>query len=94
VIGTSPTLQAQLVSDLIVGNDSTVTIVNSAVNSGNESAANNVGYFWDQQLCVGGNFQAGDNLTMAATNSGTDSSTGTLTNYVAIIDSGSGQGSR
>ena len=83
--------QAIFSSNLILDGNNTIAILNSAENSGSKSGTSEVSSFLRDQFFVGGDFSSGENLNITTTNSGTDSSTGTVGNYVAAFGSSGDQ---
>ena len=74
--------QVLFLSDLFLDGNNTITILNSAANSGSKTVTSQVNLITGQ-FSVGGNLSAGDGLTITITNSGTDSSIGSASNYIA-----------
>ena len=74
-----------------VGNNCTITVSNTGINSSQTTNFPDfIGYLNDQQFFAGSTFQAGDNFNLTVANSGMDTSTGWGTSQVAVINSNSG----
>lgn len=74
-----------------VGNNCTITLSNSGINSSQTTTFSDfIGYLNDQQFFVGNALQAGDNFSLTTSNTGTDSSNGSGGYQVAVINSNSG----
>lgn len=81
--------QVALNDTVTIGNNAQITVSNEGTAGGTNSGGQNfVGYKNERQFFAGGIFQAGDNLTLIATNTGFDNSTGN--NIVSAIDGTSG----
>jgi len=74
-----------------VGNDCTITVSNTGINSSQTTTFPDfIGYLNDQQFFVGNAFQAGNNFNLTANNTGMDTSNGHGSYQVAVINSNSG----
>lgn len=90
-IGQLNAAQIILQSTGIVGNNCTITVSNTGINSSQTTNFPDfIGYLNDQQFFIGSTFQAGDNFNLTACNTGTDTSNGYGTCQVAVINSNSG----
>ena len=88
VVGSS---QINFSNTCSLGDSNAITISNYGENSGNSGTSGsnilNVGDVYEHQLYVGAQFVAGDDLSVAATNIGIDSGSGSGQTYVGSITS-------
>ena len=90
-IGQLNSAQMLLQNTGTVGNNCTITISNTGINSSQTSEFSDfIGYLNDQQFFAGSTFQAGSNFSLAVSNIGTDTSSGHGAAQVAVINSNSG----
>lgn len=90
-IGQLNAAQMMLQTNATVGDNCTISISNTGINSSQTTNFPDfIGYLNDQQFFVGNTFQAGNNLNLTVSNSGTDSSNGHGGSQVAVINSNSG----
>lgn len=90
-IGQLNAAQVLLQTTGTVGDNCTFTISNTGINSSQTTNFPDfIAYLNDEQFFAGNTFQAGDNFSLMANNTGTDTSTGYGGCQVAVINSNSG----
>lgn len=90
-IGQINAAQMLLQSTAIVGDNCSIALSNTGINSSQTASfIDFVGYLNDQQFCAAGTFQAGDDFSLKVSNTGIDTSSGNGGSQVGVLNSNSG----